>query len=280
MSTKITILVDNTASGALLGEHGLSMLVEVGDSKILFDAGQGVAFEENVKRLGIDLTSLTHFAFSHGHYDHTGGIATLAAIPEHADFTPRIHMHPAALDSKFAEEPDGSAKQIGISPENCEWLLSRGDSLLLSCEFVEIAAGVHATGEIPLLFPEEVVSSRFRLDVELTRLDGMMDDLALFMETGSGIVVLLGCCHRGLANTLRQVANIVGSDEIAAVIGGTHLRHATRERLDFTIDTIRKHRVGCFVATHCTGFESAAYLKHALPDIFSAGFAGMTLEFE
>ena len=274
MIAKITILVDNTAAGPLLGEHGLSMLVETDDARILFDAGQGLAFAENVERLGVDLSTLTHVVFSHGHYDHTGGIAKLAEISEFAKFAPEFHMHPAALDAKFAKESDGSSKYIGISSENCEWLLSCGEKLRLSREPAKIASGVFTTGEIPEKFPAEAVSARFRLDEKLTRMDSMMDDQALFIRTGTGIVVVLGCCHRGLANTLAHVAKLAETDEIVAVIGGTHLRHADEKRLDFTIETVRKFGVRRFVGTHCTGFNSAAYLKNALPKVFEAGYSG------
>jgi 7,8-dihydropterin-6-yl-methyl-4-(beta-D-ribofuranosyl)aminobenzene 5'-phosphate synthase len=263
-----------------LGEHGLSILIERENARVLFDAGQGEAFAANARTLNVDLTSLTNVVFSHGHYDHTGGIATLADIPPSAGFAPSIHMHPAALDAKFAREPDGSAKYIGISPKNRDWLLSREKKLHLSCESAEIASGVFTTGEIPERFAEEAVSSRFRLDEQLTRMDLMIDDQSLFVETDSGIVVLLGCCHRGLANTLTRVAELAETEKIAAVIGGTHLRHADEKRLDFTIETVIKFGVRRFVGTHCTGFDSAACLKNAIPDVFSAGFAGMTLNFQ
>ena len=279
MSTKITILVDNTASGELIGEHGLSTIIERDDSVVLFDAGQGDAFAHNLDRLDVDLSSVSHLVFSHGHYDHTGGIAKLADFARTAEFAPSIHLHPAALDAKFAREPDGSAKFIGISEANRDWLLSRGGDLHLSKNSAEIAPGVFTTGEIPEIFLEESCSTRFRLDEELTRVDDMADDQSLFVRTGEGIVVVLGCCHRGLANTLAHVAMIAETDEIAAVIGGTHLRSVDNDRLDFTVNTIFKHRVKRFVTSHCTGIESAAYLKEKLPEVFTAGFAGMTLDF-
>ncbi|NOY75076.1 MAG: MBL fold metallo-hydrolase [Kiritimatiellaeota bacterium] len=277
MATKITILVDNTASGKLVGEHGLSSLIEKDETMILFDAGQGEAFAYNIDALGVDLAELAHIVFSHGHYDHTGGIARLA---ETAELAAVVHMHPAALDAKFAREPDGTAKSIGISKSNREWLLSRGDDLHLSKHPVEIAPGVLTTGEIPEIFSQESCSTRFRLDKELTQIDDMADDMSLFMRTDAGTVVVLGCCHRGLANTLAHITMIAETDEIAAVIGGTHLRNADRARLDFTVETVKKHHVKRFVATHCTGIKSAEYLKEKLPDVFTAGFAGMTMEFD
>lgn len=277
MSTKITILVDNTASGDLIAEHGLSTLIERDDAVVLFDAGQGEAFDHNIERLGVDLRTVTQLVFSHGHYDHTGGIATLARTK---DFSPAIYMHPAALEEKFAREPDGSAKFIGISKANREWLLARGDDLRLSKDSAEIAPGVVTTGEIPEIFLEESCSTRFRLDKDLTQVDDIADDQSLFLRTGEGIVVVLGCCHRGLANTLAHVAMIAGTDEIVAVVGGTHLRHADSDRLDFTVETILKHRVKRFVTAHCTGIESAAYLKEKLPEICTPGYAGMTLNFK
>lgn len=272
---KITIVVDNLASGQLLGEHGLCMFIEYEDKKILFDSGQGCVLDHNLSSLKINSSDVTDFILSHGHYDHTGGIANLAKYP---DFTPDIYIHPAALYAKFANDPEG-ARYIGISEENKKWLLEQKDKLKIASTPVKIAPGVTVTGEIAEIYPEERCVTKFFLNKELTEIDDMDDDQALVFKTTKGTVVVLGCCHKGLGNTLEQAAIITGKREIYAVIGGTHLRNADKARLDFTIEIIKKYNVKQFVATHCTGFDSAAYLKHALPDIFNAGSTGSTSNF-
>jgi 7,8-dihydropterin-6-yl-methyl-4-(beta-D-ribofuranosyl)aminobenzene 5'-phosphate synthase len=273
---KITVVVDNLAAGSCFGEHGLCMFIEYKDKKILFDSGQGFVLNHNLSCLNIEPSDITDFVLSHGHYDHTGGIATLAEMP---GFNPNIYLHPMALCAKFANDPDG-ARYIGISEENSAWLLARKDKLTSSSTPVKISYGITITGQIAEIYPEERCATMFFLNKELTQIDDMNDDQALIFETSKGTVVVLGCCHRGLGNTLEQTTIITGKKEIFAVIGGTHLRNVDKARLDFSVDIIKKYNVKQFIATHCTGFNSAAYLKHALPDIFNMGHTGKILEFD
>ena len=272
---KITVVVDNTAAGNCLGEHGLCMFIEYKDKKILFDSGQGFVLNHNLSSLKINPAVITDFVLSHGHYDHTGGIANLA---ERLDFSPNIYLHPAALCAKFANDPEG-ARYIGISEENKKYLLEQKDKLTISSTPVKIDSEICTTGQIAEIYPEERCVTKFFLNKELTEIDDMEDDQALIFETSKGTVVVLGCCHKGLGNTLEQASIITGKNDIYAVIGGTHLRSANQARLDFSVKIIKKYNVKQFIATHCTGFDSAAYLKNALPDIFHAGFAGSTNTF-
>lgn len=271
----ITIVVDNLASGKLLGEHGLCMLIECKNRRILFDSGQGFVLNHNLSVLNINPADITDFVLSHGHYDHTGGIANLAQNPK---FRPNIYLHPAALSAKFASDPKG-ARYIGISEESREWILGQKNKSTISKDPVKIDSGITITGEIATIYPEERYVTKFFLNKELTQIDNIDDDQALVFETKKGTVVALGCCHKGLGNTLEQATIITGKREIYAVIGGTHLRSADKARLDFSVEIIKKYNVKQFIATHCTGFDSAAYLKNALPGIFRAGFAGSTSNF-
>ncbi len=272
---KIKLIVDNIASGALLGEHGLSTLVEYDNNCILFDTGQGYCLKHNMRQLGINPERITDLVISHGHYDHTGGIGVLLEDPF---CRPKIYIHPAVLEEKYAKESDGP-KYIGISEKNKNLLLQEDRNLFSSKTSSKITPLIAATGEIPLKYPEENLSSRFYCDRSLTKPDLLPDDQAIFIRSAMGIIVILGCCHRGLGNTLEHIKFLSGSDDIFAVIGGTHLRNVNDSRLDFTIDIIRKFGISYFRATHCIGFYAAAYLKHALPDIFNMGHTGEILEF-
>ena len=84
---RITVLVENTAeSPGLLAEHGLSLWIETGSQCILFDTGQGGALVNNADRLGISLSRVDTIILSHGHYDHTGGLADALGEPRHTPF--------------------------------------------------------------------------------------------------------------------------------------------------------------------------------------------------
>src|SRR6056297_1248824 len=103
-SLKITVLVENTAGKlGVLGEHGLSFLIETGGEKILFDTGQGLVLKHNLNRLDLSLTNVKTVALSHGHYDHTGGLADALSMMS----TPAIYAHPSVIDPKFARNADG-----------------------------------------------------------------------------------------------------------------------------------------------------------------------------
>ena len=269
---EITVLVDNTAYKNTLGEHGLSMLIEVGDKTILFDTGKGIIGEHNFNKLGVDVSKITDLVLSHGHYDHTGGLSFLQKM---SDFNPqRIFIHPDVLRGKHARNLDGTSRYIGIAEENREWLLSQGDKLHSNEMSQSISPLIKTTGVIPQVYDEERVKTAFYLDNALIEVDEMRDDQALFIMTQKGIVVVLGCCHRGLANTLSHISTLTQTDSIYAVIGGTHLHSSDEVRLAFTEKIIKEYGVKHFIPMHCTGFNSAAYLKHKLPECVQYGHAG------
>ena len=113
--TRITVLVENTASGpGLLAEHGLAYWIEYDDRRVLMDSGQGGVLMSNAYKLGIRLTEIDALVLSHGHYDHTGGVAE--ALKTNQSVT--VYAHPAAFAQKFARKTDGTAREIGL-PVRC-----------------------------------------------------------------------------------------------------------------------------------------------------------------
>ena len=273
---KISVAADNLAAGTFLGEHGLSFVVRTEHGTILFDTGQGGVLEHNLRELACSPEEVDCLVLSHGHYDHTGGIEYLAGQLQ-ADT--RFFLHPAALAAKFAKVPEGS-KYIGIAPEAREFLESRRERVIYTENPTEIFPDVYVTGQVPRVHRIENRSTRFYLDNERTEHDTMQDDQALFFRTAQGVVVLLGCCHAGLANTLDCIANLAGTEDIHAVIGGTHLRSASSEQLDFAASVLEKHKVKVFAPCHCSGVKSSAYLYSKNPAIFAECHAGAGFTFK
>ena len=108
---RVAVLVENTAQGAgMLAEHGLAYWIEWDGQRVLFDTGQGGALVGNAYKLGIPLRETDAIVLSHGHYDQTGGLAEV--LRNHRPTT--VHVHPAALDAKYARNKDGTAREIGI----------------------------------------------------------------------------------------------------------------------------------------------------------------------
>lgn len=268
---KITVLADNTvAARNARGEHGLAFSIETGENCLLFDTGQGFVLADNAQSLGVDLGTVDTIVLSHGHYDHTGGVAEVLS---QATGPVAVHAHPDSVLPKYQRVETG-ARDIGI-PAHCRDALFRE-----RCQFavsrrpVEVVHGVSTTGEIPRLHPEEVITEPFCRDLDGQEMDALLDDQALFIETAKGITVVLGCAHAGVINTLDHICTLTGDKSIRAVLGGMHLRSATTERMDWTIRELRRFHLDLLVPMHCTGQEPAAALWAAFPHACQPSGAG------
>jgi 7,8-dihydropterin-6-yl-methyl-4-(beta-D-ribofuranosyl)aminobenzene 5'-phosphate synthase len=256
--------VENTVNQAgLLAEHGLSFWVERGDRRILFDTGQGMALAHNADKLGIDLSLADDVVLSHGHYDHTGGL--LAALPRFREAT--VYAHLELFRDRYLRHPQSGARSIRSPIESFDWLKARvGRVVPTDAQPVELSAGVRLTGQIPRRNDFEDTGGAFYLDRACTKQDPLIDDQALFLETGRGLVVLLGCAHSGVVNTLDHIRSLTGDRQIRTIVGGMHLRHASEDRLGRTVHRLRELDVRRIGLAHCTGFTAMARLHQELPN--------------
>jgi 7,8-dihydropterin-6-yl-methyl-4-(beta-D-ribofuranosyl)aminobenzene 5'-phosphate synthase len=261
---RITTLVENTASGAgLSAEHGLSFWIEYGDKKILFDTGQSDLILHNAQTLGIDLTKTDMIILSHGHYDHTGGLKEVLSLAENAS----VYFHPAALEPKYNFKK-GNRREIGIAPdtrvilqeyiENNKAFYTKGER--------ELLPGFSITGQIPRNNDFEDTGGNFFLDRNCNKPDTMLDDQAIFFDSPKGLVILLGCAHAGVVNTLHYAAKLSGETQIYAVMGGMHLLKASAERIEYTIDAMRRNDVRKIGLAHCTGSKAIEKFKSTFPN--------------
>jgi 7,8-dihydropterin-6-yl-methyl-4-(beta-D-ribofuranosyl)aminobenzene 5'-phosphate synthase len=275
-SLNVTLLAENTAEGrGIRGEHGLAFWIERDGQRILFDTGQGLVLADNAKRLDVELAAADALVLSHGHYDHTGGVAqVLAAVNRELP----VYAHPAALEAKYHAAGSG-VREIGM-PAACRQALETQAQLILSTTGSTIAEGIRTSGEIPRIHPEEISDEHFCLDAAGQVVDPIADDQALIVGTGSGVVVLLGCAHAGLVNTLDHVRELTNGAPIRAVVGGMHLRNATPERLEWTVRELQRFNIARLYPMHCTGFAAAATLWKALPGRVQVAGAGTTLTFD
>jgi 7,8-dihydropterin-6-yl-methyl-4-(beta-D-ribofuranosyl)aminobenzene 5'-phosphate synthase len=261
-SGRITVLVENTAGGrGLLAEHGLSFWIELGSRRILFDTGQSDILFHNAHILGVDPSQVDAVIVSHGHYDHVGGLRRILEI---APAVP-IHLHPQALQAKFACS-EGQSRPIGMERDVAQVLEQRIDGGLGSFTNgpVEVLPGVLATGEIPRKSALEDVGGPFYLNPACTRPDELLDDQALVLEVNDSLVVVLGCAHAGVVNTLDYVAGLFPGRPIQTILGGMHLVRASHARIAHTMEAIRRHNVERIGPAHCTGAEASRQLWNAL----------------
>jgi len=255
---KVTCLVDNAVQprSTLWGEHGLAFLIEAEGKRVLFDTGaSGAVLVHNFLEVKTLPDSIAAVALSHAHYDHTGGLSVFLELRPGLP----LYAHPGLLRKRFSRR-DEDMKSVGLRLTEPS-LRSLAD-LHLNAAPEEILPGVWTTGEITERpEPEGRSPHHFVRDDEGWSPDPYQDDLALVLDSPAGLVLVCGCCHAGLLNTLDHVRHTFGEDPVA-VVGGIHLVSADAEHLHRLMKELDRLGPPVLYLNHCTGL--AAYLALAL----------------
>jgi len=265
MEIRIITLSENTANYGFLAEWGLSVLVEVDGMRILMDTGLSSSAVHNAQLMGIDLATIDRIVLSHGHADHTGGLREVLRIKKEVE----IIAHPDIWASKYTRRDNQTQEQyIGI-PFSREELESQGARFNLTDQPVHISEHTITTGEIPMLMEyEDVENNLFVKKDGVLCQDPLADDLAIMIDAEFGLVVILGCAHRGIINTMHHAQKLTGKECVYAVIGGTHLFRASEERIERTIAELKDTGIQKLGVSHCTGFCAQARLFQEFGDAF------------
>jgi len=276
VSIRITTLSENTAGrGNLLAEWGLSILVETDTVNILLDTGQSITASHNADILGIDLNKIDKIVLSHGHQDHTGGLPhVLRSINKEIE----IIAHPDIWAAKYVYRQGREPRYNGM-PFRQQELESLGATFNLTAKPVKIADNIMTTGEIPMVTDFEQIASNLWVmeDVDL-KPDPLLDDQALIITTEPGLIVILGCGHRGVINTLYHAQQLTGVKEISMVLGGCHLIGTTEEQVHMTIAALKELAVPRIGVSHCTGLPAAAIMARELGDSFFFNNTGTRID--
>lgn len=309
---RVTLLVDNErGSPGLRAQWGLSVWIETPEARILLDSGLNDVFARNARALGIALDEADAFVLSHGHGDHGGGVARAVESAPAAG----IVLHPGALSPRYWLSRTGKVDPIGLQDPSLAALWGVTERVTWALGPVEVAPRVWASGPIPRRHPLEEAERNFFLDHACTVRDQVVDDQAVVVETDAGLVLLLGCAHAGVVNTLDHVRRTAAAREearpgasatgrvagdrrapragnrrlplagdclprVRAVVGGMHLLHASPARLRATSDALRAAGVDLVAPVHCTGKRGKRHLRATLPDAYADCATGSVLEFD
>jgi 7,8-dihydropterin-6-yl-methyl-4-(beta-D-ribofuranosyl)aminobenzene 5'-phosphate synthase len=271
---KITCVVDDSAQYPFQREHGLAFRIETDHGCVLFDTGRSESvLMHNLDLLGGHPRNVSAIVLSHAHNDHTGG---LFAVLSQKPGLP-LYASPDLFRPRFTHRQE-VYRPVGLPQAREE--LARLADLRLSANPVEVVPGVWTTGEIAERpEPEGRSANHFVLEGESWRPDPYRDDTSLVLETRNGLVVVCGCCHAGLLNTLAQVRQTF-QRPIIAVLGGTHLLDADEAYLEHVVGMLHNdYGSPRLHLNHCTGERAMIALANVFGDRVSPCPAGTTLTF-
>lgn len=243
---KIYVLSDNHAQRKFDGEWGLSFYIEHDNKKILFDFGSSDLFIKNANILGIDVLDADYYILSHGHWDHGDGLKFMPEI--------KIICHPEIFIKRYSKD-----RYIGLE-YTYEEAMKRFD-FVFSREAYKITDDIIFLGEIPRV--TEFESKETYFVKQDGTLDYVRDDSAIVIKTEKGLVVISGCAHAGICNTIEHAKKVTGVDKIHAVLGGFHLKDGGELTLK-TIEYLKNADIEHIKTSHCTSFPALVQFANDL----------------
>jgi 7,8-dihydropterin-6-yl-methyl-4-(beta-D-ribofuranosyl)aminobenzene 5'-phosphate synthase len=238
---KISILNDNIAGRWCRSEHGLSYLLQA-DRTVLFDTGSSDLIAYNAQRMNIDLQAIETIVLSHGHDDHTGGLMLFEGQ--------QLICHPDAFIKRMRK---ANASELGIRFSESQ--INERFRLLKSRGPVRLSEQVFFLGEIPRTTDFESKQTPFIKEDGSD--DFVLDDSALAVITPKGLVVISGCAHAGICNTIDYAMKVTGIEKIYLVMGGFHLLYDDAQTQK-TIEWFKSRNIEQIIPSHCTSFSAQA----------------------
>jgi 7,8-dihydropterin-6-yl-methyl-4-(beta-D-ribofuranosyl)aminobenzene 5'-phosphate synthase len=276
MDTDIYTLVENSVlKDDLIAEFGLSFLITANGKTILFDTGQGFSLIPNAARMGLDLNKILSIVLSHGHHDHTGGLSGVLNLIG----SRQVYAHPSAFLPKYSKK-DNEITSIGI-PTDLKNLKQAGMEHCDCTGPVEVSPGILLTGPIPRITDFEQVPFHFHRDAAdgsgLIH-DNLEDDQALIIAHKDAPILVLGCSHSGLINTLLYATQLTGTNHFSLVVGGTHLIAADDLCLKKTEEHLKQFKIDRIAPCHCTGLKGQITLWQKFGKSFVLNSTGDRIE--
>jgi len=284
--TKITKRYRSVAGKSILAQHGLSYYIETviegKTSACMFDFGlDPVGVMNNIALLGLDIGKTNAFSLSHGHYDHyTGAVSILKQNQSRiAPGTP-FYVGEEAFARRYTLRP-GASEPTDLGQLSKEDIEALGVKVVEVKTPVEIVPGAYFTGKIERVTSyEKVPASQQVKRGEKIESDTFPGEQAVFFNVkGKGLVVLSGCAHCGIVNTVKHARKVSGTEKVHAIMGGFHLIVAKPELIQSTVADIKAMKPDHIVGTHCTGFRAMVALSKEMPEEFTISTAGTKYTF-
>ncbi|GLY92538.1 dihydropteroate synthase [Actinoallomurus iriomotensis] len=279
-------------------ENGISLLVTARSgrhsSTVLFDVGlTGTVLTHNMRALGVDATQIEQVVISHGHPDHYGGIYEFL---ESVERTVPVATHRDAFLPRYAVMADGRSSMYYNQAFTMDDIERRGGRLVLGAGrreggALDLGCGMFTTGFIPREVPFEgpvEPSAPHAPGLYQMRSDGsygldeVIDEQGLIIDVkDKGLVVLTGCAHAGVLNTIDRARKICGDRPVHAVLGGFHLGFPTTPaaNVDLTLQGMRERGVSHIMPMHCSGLSTHAAFRAEVPDRYVQPAVGTVLRF-
>jgi len=280
---RITTLVENDAldgQDGLIPEFGLSLFIDFGDHRILFDAGSTGAFAANATTLGVNLAEVDLAVLSHQHFDHGGGLERFLEINDRAP----VYLRESAVANRFSEAPEIAKRSIGLDRELLERSSDRftfidgpreiaPDVFLLT----DIGSGHRKPEGNKMLFVEK--------DGRLVP-DTFDHELIMVIRDRGGLVVFTGCSHHGVLNMIDAAIDRFPGEPIEAIMGGFHLiglptgntMSASRDEVEEMGHRILAHSPAKVFTGHCTGEKAFGVLEGVMGDTLEAFHTGTVID--
>src|SRR5580658_7285433 len=261
-SLDVRLLSTMLTSDEGYGEWGFAALVVVDGHRILFDTGAHPdTVLRNAQALHIDLSNVPDVILSHHHLDHTAGLVTLRR--EYAKSNPAALARAHVGAGIFQSRTDGTAREVNTMIATKRDYESAGGTFIEYTQIRELFPGVWLTGPVPRKYPEKNRNPgrMLRLADGKTTEDNLPEDQSLVMVTDKGLVVVSGCGHSGIVNTLDYARARIAPAPIYAALGGFHLYQASDETLAWTASKLKEFGLQNLLGAHCTGIEAVYRLR-------------------
>ena len=240
---KFIVLAENRKKCLCDNEEGLSLYIEIDDNKLLLDTGITDLFIKNSKILDVDLNQIETIVLSHGHWDHGNGLKYLENTENKT-----IILHPECFTDRYSIRRQGEYAGINLKLEE----MSEKYNTIQSREPYQIFDDVWYLGQIERA--NDFEAREFPTELKNGEIDYLKDDSGIAIKTNNGIVVISGCSHSGICNTVEHAKKVTKENKVYAVIGGFHLKNINK----ITEDTIKyfiNNNISKAYMGHCTSDE-------------------------